>query len=262
MATGALLSSETEDATAIQFTLDELRAAVEIARDNHKHVAAHCHALAGIENAVEAGVDSIEHCTFADDAVLRKMADRGTSLVPTICAGELLFRDEAVVGAMPPHLRERMEAFNDVHIAAVRRAHELGVTIAMGTDAGTPGNHHGLNAHECVFLVEQCGLTPAESIATATVNAARLLRQTRARLAPRGRPRRRDRVRRNPLDDITDAHPHRAGDERRPRERQRPQFGSRPLKAIRRSCSVAPAGTMTAASNPPGRRIFSSARAR
>jgi imidazolonepropionase-like amidohydrolase len=177
MATGALLSSETEDARAIQFTLDELRAAVEIAHGNHKHVAAHCHALAGIENAVEAGVDSIEHCTFADDAVLRRMAERGTALVPTICAGELLFRDVDVLATMPAHLHERMAAFNDVHAAAVRRAHELGVTIAMGTDAGTPGNHHGLNAWECVFLVEQCGLTPVESIATATVNAARLLRQ-------------------------------------------------------------------------------------
>lgn len=177
MATGALLSSETEDARSIQFTLDELRAAVEIARDNHKHVAAHCHALAGIENAVEAGVDSIEHCTFADDAVLQKMAQRGIALVPTICAGALLFRDEDVVGSMPPHLRARMEAFNDVHVEAVRRAHELGVTIAMSTDAGTPGNHHGLNAHECVFLVGECGLSPAESIATATTHAARLLRQ-------------------------------------------------------------------------------------
>ncbi len=177
MATGALLSSEHEDASAIQFTLDELRAAVEIAHDNHKHVAAHCHALRGIENAVEAGVDSIEHCTFADDAVLRRMAEHGTSLVPTICAGELLFRDSAVSASMPAHLHQRMAAFNDVHAAAVRRAHELGVPIAMGTDAGTPGNHHGLNAWECVFLVEQCGLTPADSIATATVNAARLLRQ-------------------------------------------------------------------------------------
>lgn len=177
MATGALLSSESEDATAIQFTLDELRAAVEIAHDNHKHVAAHCHALRGIENAVEAGADSIEHCTFADDAVLKLMAERGTALVPTICAGALLFRDAGVVAGMPDHLRQRMAAFNDVHDAAVRRAHELGVTIAMGTDAGTPGNHHGLNAHECVFLVEQCGLSPADAIRTATVNAARLLRR-------------------------------------------------------------------------------------
>jgi imidazolonepropionase-like amidohydrolase len=177
MATGAMLSSESEDSRAIQFTPEELRAAVEIAHDNFKHVAAHCHALQGIHHAVDAGADSIEHCTFADDEVLRKMAERGTSLVPTICASELLFRDDAVVATMPPHLLERMQAFNDVHAAAVRRAHQLGVTIAMGTDAGTPGNHHGLNAHECVLLVEQCGLSPAESIRSATVHAARLLRQ-------------------------------------------------------------------------------------
>lgn len=203
MATGALLSSETEDAGAIQYTLEELRAAVEIAHDNHKHLAAHCHALRGIENAVEAGADSIEHCTFADDAVLRLMAERGTALVPTICAGELLFRDDAVVATMPPHLLERMAAFNDVHAAAVRRAHELGVTIAMGTDAGTPGNHHGLNAHECVFLVEQCGLSPSASIATATLNAARLLRQEHLGSLHEGAYADVIACRENPLDDIT-----------------------------------------------------------
>jgi imidazolonepropionase-like amidohydrolase len=203
MATGALLSSEHEDARAIQFTLEELRAAVEIAHDNHKHVAAHCHALRGIENAVEAGVDSIEHCTFADEAVLRRMAERGTALVPTICAGALLFRDEAVAASMPPHLIERMEAFNDLHAAAVRQAHELGVTIAMGTDAGTPGNHHGLNAHECVLLVDECGLSPAESIRTATVNAARLLRQPDLGVLREGAFADVIACRANPLDDIS-----------------------------------------------------------
>lgn len=178
MATGAMLSSETEDSRAIQFTLDELRAAVEIAHDNHKHVAAHAHALAGIHNAVDAGCDSIEHCTFADDEVLRKMANAGTALVPTLCAGEMLFRDPDAVASMPEYLRERMFEFNEIHLATIKRAHELGVTIAMGTDAGTPGNHHGLNVQECIILARQTGLTPAESIRSATMNAARLLRQT------------------------------------------------------------------------------------
>ncbi len=178
MATGAMLSSETEDSRAIQFTLDELRAAVEIARDNHKHVAAHCHALDGINNAIEAGVDSIEHCTFADDAALRRMVAAGTVLVPTLCAGEMLFRDEAAVASMPNFLLTRMTEFNELHLATIQRAYELGVTIAMGTDAGTPGNHHGLNVQECVILARQVGLTAAESIRSATVNAARLLRQS------------------------------------------------------------------------------------
>jgi imidazolonepropionase-like amidohydrolase len=179
MATGAMLSSETEDARAIQYTLDELRAAVEVAHDNFKPVAAHAHARQGILNAVEAGVDSIEHCTFADDEALRRIVEAGTHVVPTICAGELLFRDQRIVDAMPDHLRQRMADFNDVHLATVRRAHELGVRIAMGTDAGTPGNHHGLNAHECVLMATKCGLSPAESVRTATRHAAALLRRER-----------------------------------------------------------------------------------
>ena len=203
MATGAMLSSETEDSRSIQFTLEELRAAVEIAHDNYKHVAAHCHALQGIENAVEAGVDSIEHCTFADDAVLRRMVERGTSLVPTICASELLFRDPDVLNSMPEFLRQRMTGLKQVHTGAIRRAHELGVNIAMGTDAGTPGNHHGMNGHECVFLVERCGLSPAESIRTATVNAARLLRQEHLGSLHQGAHADVIGLRANPLDDIS-----------------------------------------------------------
>jgi imidazolonepropionase-like amidohydrolase len=177
MATGAMLSSETEDAQAIQFTLEELRAAVEVAHDNFRPVAAHAHACRGIVNAVEAGVDSIEHCTFADDDALQRIARAGTFVVPTICAGELLVREPGIVEAMPQHLRQRMLEFNEIHLTTMRRANELGVRIAMGTDAGTPGNHHGLNAHECVFMVDQCGLSPAESVRTATMNAAALLRR-------------------------------------------------------------------------------------
>jgi imidazolonepropionase-like amidohydrolase len=177
MATGAMLSSETEDARAIQFTIDELRAAVEVAHDNFRPVAAHAHACQGIVNAVEAGVDSIEHCTFADDEALRLIARAGTFVVPTICAGELLFREPGIVDAMPHHLRQRMLEFNDIHLATIRRAHELGARIAMGTDAGTPGNHHGLNAHECVLMATRCGLSPAESVRAATLNAAALLRR-------------------------------------------------------------------------------------
>ena len=178
MATGAMLSSETEDARAIQYSLDELRAAVEVAHANFKPVAAHAHAREGIVNAVEAGVDSIEHCTFADDDALRRIAAAGTFVVPTICAGELLFRDTAILAAMPEHLRRRMVEFNEVHLATIGRAHELGVRIAMGTDAGTPGNHHGLNAEECVLMTTRCGLSPAESIRAATIHGAALLRRS------------------------------------------------------------------------------------
>ena len=180
MATGAMLSATTEDARAIQYALDELRAAVEVAHANFKPVAAHAHARDGILNAVEAGVDSIEHCTFADDDALRRIASAGTFVVPTICAGELLLRDPVMVAGMPEHLRRRMVEFNEIHLSTIRRAHELGARLAMGTDAGTPGNHHGLNAEECVLMATHCGLSPAESIRTATIHGAALLRRSDA----------------------------------------------------------------------------------
>ncbi len=205
MATGAMLSPENEDSRAIQFTLEELKAAVEIGRDNFKPVAAHAHACRGIANAVEAGVDSIEHGTFADEAVLRRMAEKGVFVVPTCCAFYSMMRDNRVMSDMPNHLRDRLIENNDTHIAAMRRAHELGVPIAMGTDAGTPGNHHGGNADEVVVMVKEVGLSPEESLYAATMNPARLLRQEKnlGSLEP-GKFADIIGCRANPLDDITE----------------------------------------------------------
>ncbi|MGH7187328.1 MAG: amidohydrolase family protein, partial [Pseudomonadota bacterium] len=92
MATGAMLSPENEDAGAIQYTLEELKAAVEIASHNFKHVAAHAHACQGILNAVEAGVDSIEHGTLMDEDSARMMADRGVFYLPTLESLENVIR--------------------------------------------------------------------------------------------------------------------------------------------------------------------------
>jgi imidazolonepropionase-like amidohydrolase len=177
MATGAMLSPEEEDAGATQFTLEELRTAVQTADDRGIPVAAHAHARDGILNAVEAGASSIEHGTFADPPVLREMAERGVFLVPTSSAFSSSLLDDAMVRAMPVHIYARFVDHEETHQAMVRQAYRSGVPIAMGTDAGTPGNHHGANAHECVLLVEETGMTPTESIRAATVNAARLLRR-------------------------------------------------------------------------------------
>jgi imidazolonepropionase-like amidohydrolase len=177
MATGAMYSSAYEDARAIQYRLEELKAAVEIARDNHKHVAAHAHACRGIENAVEAGCDSVEHGTFADEAVLKRMAEKGTFVVPTNCIFPAMLDDVGMSGAMPSHMRQRLIENHEAHTKAIRAAHRLGVRIAMGTDAGTPGNHHGQNTRECVLMVTEVGMKPQESLYCATLNPAKLLRQ-------------------------------------------------------------------------------------
>src|SRR5438552_649537 len=142
-----------------------------------KPVAAHAHATLGIRNATLAGVASIEHGTYAEDEVLHLMAERGTFLVPTLMASTAMLRDPVVRDAMPGHLRDRLTESQATHQDAVRRARRMDVPIAMGTDAGTPGNRHGANADELVAMVEEAGLSPRESIHAATLGAARLIRR-------------------------------------------------------------------------------------
>ena len=105
------------------------------------------------------------------------MASDGVFLVPTIAASDSMMRDERVMKEMPPHLRMRLVESHRIHIEMVNKAWRTGVPIAMGTDAGTPGNHHGKNADECVYMVKEAGMTPADAIRAATVNAAQLLRR-------------------------------------------------------------------------------------
>jgi imidazolonepropionase-like amidohydrolase len=177
MATGAMLSPEEEDAAEVQLSREEIGAAVVAAEEEGKPVAAHAHALGGIRNAVEAGVASIEHGTFADDEVLARMAAEGVFLVPTIAASASMMKDERIMSEMPAHLRTRLATSHRTHAEMINRAWAAGVPIAMGTDSGTPGNHHGDNADECIYMVEEAGMTPADVIRAATVNAAELLRR-------------------------------------------------------------------------------------
>jgi imidazolonepropionase-like amidohydrolase len=177
MATGAMLSPESEDAGDIQYSPAELETVVHEAERSGRHVAAHAHAAQGVRNAMEAGVGSIEHGTFADESTLREMAERGTFLVPTLSPSEALLEDREVAGSMPEHQRARLIQTREIHIETMRRAHRAGVPIAMGTDAGTPANQHGRNPQECRLMVEDMGMSPEEAIKASTLNPARLLRR-------------------------------------------------------------------------------------
>jgi len=175
MASGAMTSTKYERADAIQYRPDEIRAAVEIAKDNFTHVAAHAHATDAIRYAAECGCGSVEHGTYGNEEVYGLMKKHGTFLVPTICVSTAMLNDARVSATLPQHIHDRYTGLRDMRVANIRLAHKLGVKIAMGTDVGTPGNHAGDNMQEPIMMVTHCNLTPAESIFAATYNPACLL---------------------------------------------------------------------------------------
>ena len=151
------------------FLADELGALVETARSLRLKIAAHAHGTAGINAALEAGVDSIEHGSFLDEASIALFLERGVFLVPTLSVQDVIAAEvEGAEGTM----QARMRDFLRHHPESVGRAYQSGVRIALGTDAGVVP--HGQNARELEWLVK-VGMTNADAIRAATTEAAALL---------------------------------------------------------------------------------------
>ncbi len=167
------------DPLAAHLTREELTAAVEEARRLGRRSAAHAQGAPGILNAVEAGVDSIEHGFQITDELAALMVARGTFLVPTLSA--IARTLDNAEGRMPAHLLEKSLRFRDMQRESFRRFLAAGGRIAMGTDAGTPFNLHGGNAQELLEMTA-LGMSPARALHAATAAAAELLG-----LADRGR---------------------------------------------------------------------------
>jgi imidazolonepropionase-like amidohydrolase len=175
MASGAMTSTKYERADAIQYRPDEIRAAVEIAKDNFTHVAAHAHATEAIRNAAECGCGSVEHGSYGNEEVYGLMKKHGTFLVPTVCVSSAMLNDQRVSATMPKHIHDRYTGLKAMRIENIKLAHKIGVKIAMGTDVGTPGNHAGDNMQEPIMMVNDCDMSPAECIYASTMNPAKLL---------------------------------------------------------------------------------------
>jgi imidazolonepropionase-like amidohydrolase len=169
-ATGGVLSKG-DDPRASQYTLEEMKAIVADAHRLGRKVAAHAHGAQGILWASEAGVDSIEHGSYIDDAGIAMMKSKGTYLVPTQYLADWM-RENAVKIGLPAMYAEKMKAVTAVSRQNLKKAFAAGVKIAFGTDSAV--YPHGLNAHEFAVYV-QMGMTPLQAIQSATVNAADLL---------------------------------------------------------------------------------------
>lgn len=161
-----------QDVTGFQtFSLEEMKAAADVAHRAGKRIAIHSYGPAGAADAVRAGADSIEHATDVDDGTLAAMARAGVVYVPTVdhnryyvAHREEFGYDDAVVTRLNDYIQRNLDT--------LRRAVHARVTIAMGSDAVFTG--FGENTRELEWFVK-AGMTPAEAIATATTNAAALL---------------------------------------------------------------------------------------
>ncbi len=170
-ATGGVLSL-TDDVSSPQLTQAELDALVDEAHALKRKTAAHAHGSEGAMRAIRAGIDSIEHGTFLDDAALDLMKARGTWLVPTLMASEGV-RERLDSGVyIPPAIAEKARAAIAARDQMFRRALAKGVKIALGTDAAV--YPHGRNAEEFRLMVS-LGMTPAAALRAGTASAAELL---------------------------------------------------------------------------------------
>ena len=170
-ATGGVLSIG-DSGDAQQFTDEEMRAIVEAAHLLGLKVAAHAHGKAGIHAAIRAGVDSIEHGTYADAETFKLFKERGTYLVPTIIAGKTVAEMATIPGHFHPTVQAKAAKIGPLIQDMFKQAYAAGVKIAFGTDSGV--SNHGENAREFGYMVE-AGMPAAEAILAATRNAADLI---------------------------------------------------------------------------------------
>ena len=170
-ATGGVLSQQSRGLDQ-HFTNAELVAIMSTAKTLGLKVAAHAHGPRGIESASIAGVTTIEHGTFADEAALKAMKANGTAFVPTLMALTGL-KDRVGKGIYSPVVEVKARTTLAQWGKALAKAYRMGVTIGFGTDSGV--FEHGRNGEEFALMVEKGGMSPRDALIAATTTAARLL---------------------------------------------------------------------------------------
>ena len=169
--TGGVLTDRATG-TGQQMEADELKEVVLAAKRMGRKVASHAHQEDGIIAALEAGVDSIEHGSYAGPEAIKLFKKTGAYLVPTLIAGETVANLAKTSDFMSPAIKEKAIAVNAAMKGNFYKSYKAGVKIAFGTDSGV--SPHGTNAQEAVLMVK-AGMPEMEVIKSATINAADLL---------------------------------------------------------------------------------------
>jgi imidazolonepropionase-like amidohydrolase len=174
MTTGGVMS-EKDKPTSCQYSMEEIEAFVEEARNAGVRTGSHAQGTRGIKNAVLAGVDNIEHGIYLDDDVIGLMVERGTTLVPTFAVADAIVKNGRKAGVREASVL-KAESLQAAHIASFKRAYRAGVVCGCGTDyLGDPMLPMGANADEIVMYVDKIGLSPMEALVCATRNNAIVL---------------------------------------------------------------------------------------
>jgi len=165
---GGVLSLADEVDTP-QLTPAEMAALVDESHRLRKKVAVHCHGDEAAREAIEAGVDSIEHGSFMKPETLTMMKKKGTFLTPTLMASEWIM---GKLDNYPSALQEKAKAATAARSEMFHNAIKMGIKISFGTDAAV--FPHGQNAKEFKLMVD-LGMTPIDALKSATANDAELL---------------------------------------------------------------------------------------
>jgi imidazolonepropionase-like amidohydrolase len=169
--TGGVLTDRATG-TGQQMEMDELKEVVLAAKRMGRKVASHAHQEDGIIAALEAGVDSIEHGSYAGKDSIKLFKKTGAYLVPTLLAGHTVLEMAENSDFMSDAIKEKARKVGKEMQGNVGRAYKAGVKIAFGTDSGV--SKHGTNAYEAV-LMAKAGISNMDVIKSATVNSADLL---------------------------------------------------------------------------------------
>jgi imidazolonepropionase-like amidohydrolase len=171
-ATGGVLSVA-KNGQNPQFTIEEIRAICETAKDYDMHVAAHAHGDEGMRRAILGGVKTIVHGTLMSEKTMDLMIENDVYYVPTITAGKEVSDKAKIKGFYPEIIVPKALEIGPKIQTTFGKANKKGVKIAFGTDAGV--FPHGLNAKEFAYMVE-VGMPEMKAIQSATVINAEVLK--------------------------------------------------------------------------------------
>jgi imidazolonepropionase-like amidohydrolase len=170
MTTGGV-TSQGDSPNHCQFTMDEIKTAVEEAGMHGTYVATHAQTLKGIKNALKGGVMSIEHCFQIDDEVLELFARTGAWIVPTFTILQCYIK---FIDQMPKAVAEKSKWAVEIHMKSIRKAYEAGIKIGYGCDLISDAAiaAYGENNLQEFYYLTQIGMSPMEAITAATKTGA------------------------------------------------------------------------------------------